>query len=109
MDRHFERCDIGNKHVVDLVPVNLEVIVNESMTHPGDLSPWDGFISIFEDGRQPLSRFADDLYLPRQAVRPHRGTASFRTCLRNRFRIPASLITSTFTPNSSCKSMSKPP
>ena len=48
-------------HVPDRIPVDSEVVVDEDVSHPDDVRPWDAGICGSEFRRDPPYGFPDDL------------------------------------------------
>jgi len=57
----FQRRKIVFDHIPDRIPVDSEVVVDEDVSHPDDIRPWDAGICGSELRRDPPYGFPDDL------------------------------------------------
>ncbi len=59
-DLRSERRNLGGKHIADQIKIDAEIIVDQSIPHPGHRPPLDIGIPRTELGRNALGGFADD-------------------------------------------------
>lgn len=62
----LERGDMGRDDIPDLVEIDVEVVVDEDMSHRRDALPWHFRMGLLEITRDPPGRLADDLDVPEQ-------------------------------------------